>query len=291
MLLERPGSCAGRAAADPAPAVAAPHGAGHAHRAALVAAAPPGSGATVTSPRDAALRREVAALMASPSVTASTAHVGVVVADAVTGVPVYRRFPDSPLAPASTQKTLTARRALLPREWLPVAHRRLRAARRARGRRPGPALLRGSGDPTLLERDLTSLASALRARGVTRVTGEVVGDASAFDEVRYSPYWSTSYASSYYAAQVSALTLAPDTDYDAGTVIVSATPATRAASAPRLAVTPASAASHVRLVNRARTSAAGTATTISVSRVAGSNTVVVTGQVPCGTPRRRSGSR
>src|SRR6478736_6564697 len=129
--------------------------------AALVATAPPGSGATVYSARDAALRREVGRLMTDPSVTASTAHVGVVVADASTRTPVYVRY------------------------------------------------------------------------------------ASAFDEVRYNPYWSTSYASSYYAAQVSALTLAPDTDYDAGTVIVTATPATSTTGSPRLTVTPASAASHV----------------------------------------------
>ncbi len=43
--------------------------------AALVATAPPGSGATVYSSRDAALRREVGRLMTDPSVTASTAHV------------------------------------------------------------------------------------------------------------------------------------------------------------------------------------------------------------------------
>ena len=33
--------------------------------------------------------------------------------------------------------------------------------------------LRGRGDPTLLEKDLTALASALRAKGVTRVAGDV----------------------------------------------------------------------------------------------------------------------
>src|SRR3954454_7828920 len=60
--------------------------------AALVASAPPGSGATVYSSRDAALRREVGRLMADPRVTASTAHVGVVVADASTRVPVHVRY-------------------------------------------------------------------------------------------------------------------------------------------------------------------------------------------------------
>ncbi len=249
--------------------------------AALVASAPPGSGATVYSSRDAALRREVGRLMADPAVTASTAHVGVLVADASTRVPVYVRYANTPLAPASTQKTFTAAAAMYHLgsgyRWRTDVYA---APVGAGGVVSGRLYLKGSGDPTLLERDLTALAGVLRSKGVTRVTGDVVADASAFDEVRYSPYWSTSYASSYYAAQVSALTLAPSTDYDAGTVIVTAAPGATASSAPRLTVTPASAASHVRVVNRARTSATGTATTISVTRAAGTNTLTVTGQVP-----------
>jgi len=248
--------------------------------AALVATAPPGSGATVYSPRDAALRREVGRLMTDPSVTASTAHVGVVVADASTRVPVYVRYANTPLAPASTQKTFTAAAAMYHLgsgyRWRTDVY----AASAPVGGVVSRLYLRGTGDPTLLERDLTSLVSALRAKGVTRVTGDVVADASAFDDVRYNPYWSTSYASSYYAAQVSALTLAPDTDYDAGTVIVTATPGTSTSSVPGLTVTPASAASHVRLVNKARTSATGSTTTIAVTRASGTNTLTVTGQVP-----------
>ena len=50
--------------------------------------------------------------MTDPSVTASTAHVGVVVADASTRTPVYVRDANTPLAPASTQKTFTAAAAM-----------------------------------------------------------------------------------------------------------------------------------------------------------------------------------
>ncbi|MHA3834531.1 D-alanyl-D-alanine carboxypeptidase/D-alanyl-D-alanine endopeptidase [Terrabacter sp. AAH1] len=250
--------------------------------AAVLSSAPRGSGATVYDTRDAALRREISRVFADSRVTASTARVGAVVRDASTRTNIYLRGSDTPLAPASTQKTFTAAAALT----------RLGAGYRwptdvyagapvgAGGVVSGRLYLRGSGDPTLREQDLTALASALRSRGVTRIAGDVVADASAFDEVRYNPYWSSSYASSYYAAQVSALTLSPNTDYDAGTIIVTATPGTSTTAVPRLTVTPASAASHVRLVNRARTSAAGTATTIAVTRAAGTNTITVSGQVP-----------
>lgn len=249
--------------------------------AALVAAAPPGSGATVYDPRDAALRREVGKVMADPSVTASTARVGAVVADASTRRQIYVRYANTPLPPASAQKTFTAAAAMY---HLGTGYRwstdLYAAPLQAGGVVPGRLYLKGRGDPTLLERDLTAMVSALRAKGVTRVAGDVVADASYFDEVRYSPYWSTSYASSYYAAQVSALTLAPDTDYDAGTVIVAATPSTSTAVAPRITLTPPTASTHVTIVNKTRTSAAGTATTIAVSRKAGTNIVTVTGQVP-----------
>ena len=249
--------------------------------AAILSTAPPGSGATVYASRDAALRREVGRLMTDPSVTASTAHVGVVVADASTRVPVYVRYANTPLAPASTQKMFTAAAAMYHLgsgyRWRTDVYAPTVGSG---GVVSGRLYLKGTGDPTLLEHDLTALASALRSQGVTRVTGDVVADASAFDEVRYNPYWSTSYASSYYAAQVSALTLAPDTDYDAGTVIITASPGTSTSSAPRLTVTPASAASHVRVVNKARTSATGTTTTVSVTRATGTNTLTVTGQVP-----------
>ncbi|NUR81583.1 MAG: D-alanyl-D-alanine carboxypeptidase/D-alanyl-D-alanine-endopeptidase [Dermatophilaceae bacterium] len=250
--------------------------------AAVLSSAPPGSGATVYDTRDAALRREITKVFADPRVTASTARVGAVVRDASTRTSIYLRGADTPLAPASTQKTFTAAAALSRLgsgyRWPTDVY--AAAPVGAGGVVSGRLYLRGSGDPTLREQDLTSLASALKSKGVKRITGDVVADASAFDEVRYNPYWSSSYASSYYAAQVSALTLSPNTDYDAGTIIVTATPGASTTAVPRLTVTPASAASHVRLVNRSRTSAAGTATTIAVSRAAGTNTITVSGQVP-----------
>ena len=60
----------------------------------------------------------------------------------------------------------------------------------------------------------------MRAAGITRITGKIVADGSFFDTQRYNPGWFTSYASEYYAAQTAALTVAPNADYDSGTVIV-----------------------------------------------------------------------
>jgi D-alanyl-D-alanine carboxypeptidase len=52
------------------------------------------------------------------------------------------------------------------------------------------------------------------------VTGKLIVDAGYFDSVRYNPTRLIGYADDYYAAPISALTLAPNVDYDSGTVII-----------------------------------------------------------------------
>ena len=249
---------------------------------AVVTATAPDSRASGYQSRDAALRREVGRLMTDPRVTASSARVGVTVQDASTWVPVYVRGANTALAPASILKVFTAAAAL---SVLGSGYRwntDVLVPRAPSGGVVSRLYLKGRGDPTLLEKDLSALASALRTKGVRRVAGDVVADATYFDEQRYNPYWSTGYASDYYAAQVSALTLAPDTDYDAGTVIVTVRPAATAGARPRLTLTPPSAARTVTLVNRASSAAKGSATTLALSRRPGTNVVTVTGRVGVG---------
>ena len=84
----------------------------------------------------------------------------------------------------------------------------------------GRLYLKGYGDPTARVGDYASLAKQVRAAGIRTVTGKLVVDATYFDSVRYNPNWKTGYADDYYAAPISALTLAPNADYDSGTVII-----------------------------------------------------------------------
>jgi len=53
----------------------------------------------------------------------------------------------------------------------------------------GTLVLVGRGDPTLSSRGLASLATQVRAAGITRVTGGVLGDESFFDSRRTAPGW------------------------------------------------------------------------------------------------------
>ncbi|GDY31972.1 D-alanyl-D-alanine carboxypeptidase/D-alanyl-D-alanine endopeptidase [Gandjariella thermophila] len=94
-----------------------------------------------------------------------------------------------------------------------------------------------------------------------------------------APGWAWDDEPCYYDAQVSALTIAPDTDYDAGSVIVRVAPG--AAGRPAtVTVDPPNGV--IRVDNRAVTGPAGGASTVTVDRDHGTNVVRVTGSIPAG---------
>lgn len=53
----------------------------------------------------------------------------------------------------------------------------------------GDLVLKGYGDPTLRTADLERLAARIRAAGITRVAGRVLGDESFYDRRRTAPGW------------------------------------------------------------------------------------------------------
>lgn len=238
---------------------------------ALLSVTPPEAYA-VTDP---ALSSKLRTVLADSRISAS--RNGALVVDASTGSELHNRNGSSSLVPASNMKIVTAAASLryLGAGYTFKTEAIARAGKRADGTVPSSIYLKGYGDPTTLDTDLRALAQNLRARGVRRFTGRLVADASFFDSVRYNRTWSQSDASQYYAPQIAGLTLAPNTDYDAGTAIVTAFP-TRSGASARIAVTPASAASYVRIVNKVKT---GRSTSIGVHRTAGTNTITVTGTV------------
>ncbi|MFG1603237.1 D-alanyl-D-alanine carboxypeptidase/D-alanyl-D-alanine-endopeptidase [Actinoplanes sp. NPDC049265] len=196
------------------------------------------------------------------------------VRDATTGAALYERAVNDRLIPGSNQKVLTSIAAL---EVLGPDHR-FRTDVLTRG---GNLYLRGGGDPTVLAADLDALAAAVARSGVRVVGGDLVADDSWFDDVPLGSDWAWDDEPYSYAAPVSALSLAPDTDYDAGAVIVESRPGRRAGAPAVVTMVPPN--HYVRVVNRAVTGAAGSAATLTAVRRHGTNTVVVTGSVPAGT--------
>jgi serine-type D-Ala-D-Ala carboxypeptidase/endopeptidase (penicillin-binding protein 4) len=237
----------------------------------LVGAAP------VQAQDDSALGADLDAILADPGLAG--ADVGLVVTT-LEGDPVYRRAGDRRQQPASNAKLATSAAAL---EVLGPDHT-FTTTVASTGRRLGPVLdgglyLRGTGDPTMLARDYDTLAAQVARSGIRVVRGKLTADDTWFDDVRLGLSWAWDDEPYYYNAQVSALTAAPDTDYDAGSIIVRVAPG---AAGTRAKVTTEPPTDYVRVVNTATTGAPGSANTISVDREHGSNTFTVTGSIPAG---------
>jgi D-alanyl-D-alanine carboxypeptidase/D-alanyl-D-alanine-endopeptidase (penicillin-binding protein 4) len=116
---------------------------------------------------------------------------GALVVDLDTGEELYARRPDGLLVPASNEKLFTTSAALLsftPDGTLPTEVRLGDgAAIDPDGRLDGDLYIVGSGDPTLGDDELVTLADELQGLGLDRVTGSVLGDESAFDQLRGGP--------------------------------------------------------------------------------------------------------
>ncbi|TFJ91975.1 D-alanyl-D-alanine carboxypeptidase/D-alanyl-D-alanine endopeptidase [Lentibacillus salicampi] len=150
----------------------------------------------------------------------------------------------------------------------------------------GDVYLKGKGDPTLMKEDLDQFAAELKGMGIKNIKGDLIGDDTWYDDVRLSLDLNWSDEPFYTGAQVSALTLSPNEDYDAGTVIVDAHPADETGEKADVTVTPAN--DYVTIVNNTETVKAGETKDISIEREHGSNDIVVEGTIPVDGARSRS---
>jgi serine-type D-Ala-D-Ala carboxypeptidase/endopeptidase (penicillin-binding protein 4) len=114
---------------------------------------------------------------------------------------------------------------------------------------------------------------------VKSVQGDLIADDTWFDAVRVPSHWDPTDLQFSYAAQTSALTIAPNDDFDAGSVNVSVAPG---AEGEPVKVALAPATHVVKIDNRAVTGKAGSPSTLSVNRDNGTNTIVVSGSYPVG---------
>ena len=119
---------------------------------------------------------------------------GAVVVDLTTGELVYERNGGLSLEPASTEKLAVALASLVE---LGPGYRFDTDVLGWGSRRGdvwvGDLFLKGYGDPTLHRRDLVRLARQVRAAGIRKVTGRVLGDESYFDSLRTAPGWKRSF--------------------------------------------------------------------------------------------------
>ena len=140
---------------------------------------------------------------------------GVIVLSLTKGDTLFASNADAMLQPASTMKMYTAAVAL--DRFGPDFQYQTAVLRDgevgADGSLQGSLYLRGDGDPSLSPRlwgdvnPMDSLARLVAASGIKHVHGDVVADASAFDNQLVPDGWQTRYLGAAYAARVSALSL------------------------------------------------------------------------------------
>lgn len=147
----------------------------------------------------------------------------------------------------------------------------------------GDVYLRGQGDPMLMQKDLLNFAVALKKAGVKKVNGNLVGDATWFDYEFRMRGVVPEEEFEWYAPQIAALNLSPDTDYDTGTVIVAAAPSAKGKAA-KITLTPKTG--HVQIINKTKSVAKGSRNTVRIVRKYGTNTIVVSGNLPIGSSKK-----
>src|SRR5207249_2579035 len=124
----------------------------------------------------------------------SLAATGAVALDLTTGDTVYARNGSLPLLPASNEKLAVTYAALTALG----AGFRIETDGLGEGEQVGTAwqgdvVLKGYGDPTLSSSELAQLARQVRAAGITRVTGRVLGDESWYDSRRTADGWKSAF--------------------------------------------------------------------------------------------------
>jgi serine-type D-Ala-D-Ala carboxypeptidase/endopeptidase (penicillin-binding protein 4) len=152
--------------------------------AALATAVAPASGQTLRERLDSALTVK----------GVSRAGTGAFAFNLQTGRVVYGLHARQSFKPASNEKLGVALAAL---KRLGASYR-IRTEVRGDGSRNGTTwrgrlVLKGYGDPTLGANDLRRLTAKLRAAGIRRVTGRIVGDETYFDARRTAPGWKASF--------------------------------------------------------------------------------------------------
>jgi D-alanyl-D-alanine carboxypeptidase/D-alanyl-D-alanine-endopeptidase (penicillin-binding protein 4) len=141
----------------------------------------------LTAPAQAASPRTLARFISASGLSGSVS-VSVVRLD---GSPVYEFKGMQARIPASNEKLVTAVAALAELG----ARTRVHTAVAAVGEPSGGGVVHGSlylvggGDPTLSSSDIVRLARSVKAAGIRRVTGSIVGDETLWDARRDAPGW------------------------------------------------------------------------------------------------------
>lgn len=225
---------------------------------------------------DSALTQAIEKAVARGSL--ARASWGIEVRDSASGRVLYARDAQRNFKPASTFKVLVTAAAL---DTFGPDHRfrtTVQTAGRidAFGRLLGDLYLVGGGETTLTHFD--ELADAVKAAGVTRVEGRIVGYDGAFKGDRRGDDWAWGDLTWCYGAEISALSFADNC------VALIVRPGEQPGDPVRIEALPRSR--YYNVASTARTAAEGTAAELTLNRDSGTNAIRLSGALALGDEER-----
>jgi serine-type D-Ala-D-Ala carboxypeptidase/endopeptidase (penicillin-binding protein 4) len=243
------------------------------------APAQPVAAAAAVRPASAALAQELGSIFDAPAF--DRMQWAVLVQSLSSGETLYSRNPSKLMMPASNMKVVTLASAAERLGWdFTYETRLVSPAAVTNGALEGDLVVVGSGDPTIGSRGgvgatrvFEQWADRLLADGITEINGRVVSDARAFDREPLGAGWAWDYLAAGYAAGVSAL------QFNESVADVAVRPAAAVGAPALVEVRPIE--SGLILDKRATTVADGQPD-LELSRLPGSNRLVVTGTIPLG---------
>ncbi len=238
----------------------------------------PAQPAAAAAPAVRTLVSAIDAILADPVLTHG--YWGIVVKSLETTETLYERNARKLLMPASNMKIVTLAAAAEKLGWEYTYETTLRAAGRIDGGRlDGDLIVVGSGDPSLMEGEVSARlydnwVERLKALGVRSVSGRVIGDDNVFDDDDLGFGWSWDDLPDDYAAGVSAL------QFNENSVGIAVGPGPAVGDSASISVSPAG--SGLVVDSLLSTGAADTPVRIEARRLPGSPRLTLRGSVPVG---------
>lgn len=202
---------------------------------------------------------------------------GVEVKSLETGRVLYAWNARKLMMPASNMKIVTVAAAAEALGWDYRFRTTLETTAPAEhGSLKGDLIVRGTGDPTINTRGnratavFDEWAAALRAAGISRIEGAVIGDDNAFDDVWLGQGWSWDYLQDGYAAPIGAL------EFNESIAKLSVRPGSRTGDPAVLELTPGAG---LRLSSRVTTGEPGSPTRVDFERRSHDTVLEVTGSL------------
>lgn len=202
---------------------------------------------------------------------------GISVRSGTSGASLFDYYASTRLQPASNLKILTAAAALrkLGPEYTFQTELHM-GGEVVEETCHGNVYLVGKGDPTLQEKDYKQFVASLKEHGIRNISGDFILDDSWYDDIRWSDDLIWADQQYGYGSEVSALTLAPDADYDTNTIKFIISPG-ELNTAPKIEILPHTEG--ITVVNKAVTTEEADEEALIVRRDNAENHFFISGEI------------